>query len=246
MGVCVSTAPAEDFKTINGKEYKDATVSRVEPDGIVLKTKSGVSKVHFTELPKDVQVRYNYNPPTATAHSAGQAAGSGAYQPTPSKPTAPHPVPQTHPNNASHFAQSPLDSSGEKKVTAQSEIERGSQEILDAAINAGAASLSGLLTAMYEVIKRNKSLQKDSDGFMLGARFEEIQQLDLALHLEGIGDLNTQEEMNWCVSVAQQAAKEVRELQKKLAIDDSGLADALNRKLDLFTELMSRYESKGN
>ena len=37
---------ADDFKTIKGKEFKDATVSRVEPDGIVLKTKSGISKVY--------------------------------------------------------------------------------------------------------------------------------------------------------------------------------------------------------
>jgi len=51
-------ALAEDFKTVNGKEYKDATVSRVEPDGIVLKTKSGISKVYFTELPEDVQERF--------------------------------------------------------------------------------------------------------------------------------------------------------------------------------------------
>jgi ATP-dependent helicase YprA (DUF1998 family) len=35
-----SLAFAEDFKTINGKEYKDATVTEVEPDGIVVKTKS--------------------------------------------------------------------------------------------------------------------------------------------------------------------------------------------------------------
>jgi hypothetical protein len=40
-----SAAFAEDFKTINGKEYKDAAVSRVEPDGIVLKTKSGIIKI---------------------------------------------------------------------------------------------------------------------------------------------------------------------------------------------------------
>jgi hypothetical protein len=56
-----SLALAEDFKTINGKEYKNATVSRVEPDGIVLITKSGVSKVYFTELPKDVQERFHYD-----------------------------------------------------------------------------------------------------------------------------------------------------------------------------------------
>jgi sRNA-binding protein len=53
---------AEDFKTINGKEYKDATVTRVEPDGIALKTKSGISKVYFQELPKEVQERFHYDP----------------------------------------------------------------------------------------------------------------------------------------------------------------------------------------
>jgi hypothetical protein len=34
-----SVALADDFKTIDGKEYINATVSRVEPDGIVLITK---------------------------------------------------------------------------------------------------------------------------------------------------------------------------------------------------------------
>src|SRR6266487_6861826 len=57
-----SLARAEDFKTIAGKEYKDVTVSRVEPDGIVLKTKSGISKVYFVELPKEVQKRFGYDP----------------------------------------------------------------------------------------------------------------------------------------------------------------------------------------
>ena len=49
-----SIALADDFKTIDGKEYKNATVSRVEPDGIMLKSKSGISKVYFVELPKEV------------------------------------------------------------------------------------------------------------------------------------------------------------------------------------------------
>src|SRR5947208_16282033 len=53
-----SFALAEEFKTANGKEYKDATITRVEPDGIVLKTKSGVTKVYFSELPKEVQERF--------------------------------------------------------------------------------------------------------------------------------------------------------------------------------------------
>ena len=62
-----SLALADDFKTINGKEYKNATVSHVEPDGIVLKTKSGISKIYFTELPKDVQERFHYDPEKAAA-----------------------------------------------------------------------------------------------------------------------------------------------------------------------------------
>src|SRR6266513_2270111 len=53
-----SPALAEDFKTIAGKEYKNVAVSRVEADGIVIKSKSGISKVYFVELPKDVQERF--------------------------------------------------------------------------------------------------------------------------------------------------------------------------------------------
>ena len=52
--VFVSVALADDFKTIDGKEYKNVKVSRVEPDGIVLITKVGISKLYFTELPKEV------------------------------------------------------------------------------------------------------------------------------------------------------------------------------------------------
>jgi hypothetical protein len=70
-----SVALAEDFKTINGKEYKDATVSRVESDGIVLRTKSGISKLYFTELPKDVQERFHYGSATPTGKAVTQRIG---------------------------------------------------------------------------------------------------------------------------------------------------------------------------
>ena len=76
----ISAAFAEDFKTANGKEYKDATVSRVEPDGIVLKTKSGVIKVYFAELPKDAQERFHYDLKKAASYSSEQAANYAAYQ----------------------------------------------------------------------------------------------------------------------------------------------------------------------
>jgi hypothetical protein len=66
--VSASFALAEDFKTIKGKEYKNATIIRVESDGIMLKTKTGISKVYFIELPNDVQERFHPSPAkTATA-----------------------------------------------------------------------------------------------------------------------------------------------------------------------------------
>jgi uncharacterized membrane protein YgcG len=68
--LCVSITLADDFKTIDGKEYKNVTVRRVEPDGIVLTSKSGISKVYFAELPKEVQERYHYDPEKAAAYSA--------------------------------------------------------------------------------------------------------------------------------------------------------------------------------
>jgi len=63
----VSIALAEDFKTIHGKEYKDATIIRVEGDGIMLRTKTGISKIYFAELPRDVQERFHYGQATPTA-----------------------------------------------------------------------------------------------------------------------------------------------------------------------------------
>ena len=71
----VSVALADDIRTLAGKEYKNATVSRVEPDGIVLTSKAGISKVYFTELPKNVQERFGYNPQKAGDYSAQQSAG---------------------------------------------------------------------------------------------------------------------------------------------------------------------------
>ncbi|SRR6266487_353957 len=65
---------ADDFKTIEGKEYKNATVSHVEPDGIVLTSSSGISKVYFTELPKEVQERFHYDAANGDAYSAEQNA----------------------------------------------------------------------------------------------------------------------------------------------------------------------------
>ena len=67
-----SLALAEEIKTVNGKEYKDATVNRVEPDGIVIKTESGITKIYFAELPKAVQERFHYDAPKAVSSAPPQ------------------------------------------------------------------------------------------------------------------------------------------------------------------------------
>jgi hypothetical protein len=70
----VSVAMAEDFKTLDGREYKDASVLRAEPDGIVLATNSGIAKVYFLELPNDVRERFHFDPAKAAAFAAEQNA----------------------------------------------------------------------------------------------------------------------------------------------------------------------------
>src|SRR5438034_7860617 len=69
-----SIALADDFKTVNGKEYKNATVSRVEPDGIVIKFSGGIVKIPFTELSQDLQEKYHYDPTAAASYAAADAA----------------------------------------------------------------------------------------------------------------------------------------------------------------------------
>jgi hypothetical protein len=63
--VFASLAYADDFKTNNSKEYKNAIVTQVDLDGIVVRTKTGISKLYFAELPEDVRKQYHYDPAKA-------------------------------------------------------------------------------------------------------------------------------------------------------------------------------------
>src|SRR6266480_6919433 len=57
----VQLVRADDFKTTNGKEYKNAKLSRVEPDGIVITFSGGIVKIPFTELSPEIQKKYGYD-----------------------------------------------------------------------------------------------------------------------------------------------------------------------------------------
>ncbi len=76
-----SIALADDFKTINGKEYKNATVSRTEPDGIMIRFSGGIVKIPFSELPAEIQMKYGYNPQAAADFQRQFAESAGKTQP---------------------------------------------------------------------------------------------------------------------------------------------------------------------
>jgi ribosomal protein S1 len=60
---------AHDFKTLEGKEYRDVTITRVDPDGLIVETDSGIEKIPFTSLPKEVRAKYHYDPVAAARYS---------------------------------------------------------------------------------------------------------------------------------------------------------------------------------
>jgi len=74
--VCfASIALGDDLKTISGKEYKQVKVSRVEPDGIVIIHKTGVTKLLFSELPTEIQQQFGHGPPKIEAKSTAAKTG---------------------------------------------------------------------------------------------------------------------------------------------------------------------------
>ena len=72
ISLCLAlVALADDFKTAEGKEYKDATVLCVEPDGIDIKTRSGTAKLYFSELPPEVVKRFHFGSQWSRQFPAG-------------------------------------------------------------------------------------------------------------------------------------------------------------------------------
>ncbi|MEX2580708.1 MAG: serine protease [Verrucomicrobiales bacterium] len=60
-------SPTETILTTSGKEYREARIKAVEPDGLLLSHEGGVAKVLFTDLAKEIQEQHGYDPAAATA-----------------------------------------------------------------------------------------------------------------------------------------------------------------------------------
>jgi len=67
-------AKAPEPAKAGGDEYEKLTVSRVEPDGLMVETDTGIRKIPFADLPEKIQKKYGYNPDTAARFAAAVAA----------------------------------------------------------------------------------------------------------------------------------------------------------------------------
>lgn len=63
----ISYAQALEFTTTDGDHYS-GEIKRVEPDGIVLATSDGISKVKFKKLPAEMAAKYGYDPAKEAAY----------------------------------------------------------------------------------------------------------------------------------------------------------------------------------
>ena len=68
LGAALTFVRAEDIKTLDGKEYKNVTITRAEPDGLVVRASYGIIKIFFTELSPDLREKYHYDPQAAAKY----------------------------------------------------------------------------------------------------------------------------------------------------------------------------------
>jgi hypothetical protein len=126
-------------------------------------------------------------------------------------------------------AQALLDAAGEKKVTVRSEIARGAAEMFsDRYVSRCGMHLVCLEARFDEVINNSKSRQKESDGFMLGARTEQVNEIDSVAHNDTRELFNTHEEIVSAYNLCREYVTEIRKLQKQLGIDDDTLLSAID------------------
>lgn len=65
----VNQEAGPSITTVNGRIYQNAKVTLVEPDGITVKHTGGVAKLLFSELPREIQEEYDYDPAKAEKYA---------------------------------------------------------------------------------------------------------------------------------------------------------------------------------
>ncbi len=146
-------------------------------------------------------------------------------------------------------AQSPLDAPGEKTVTVATEIKRGYSEMSNAISDCHEVNLLAAVVCFERVFERNISRNADSDGFMLGATIEEWRLVDVFLKHRTMSAFTSQKDEALVAEGQMEHFRKIRELQKRLGIDDDALLNALEWKSPGKQEtklLLSEYDSKAS
>ena len=71
--IFVSTVLGEDIETLNHDVYKNTTITRVEPDGVVITHSAGIVKIPFSELPPEYAQRFSYDKSKGEKFTSEQA-----------------------------------------------------------------------------------------------------------------------------------------------------------------------------
>jgi type II secretory pathway pseudopilin PulG len=70
----------EVITNLEGRVFSNATVIRVEPDGINIRHSGGITKMFFWELSTELQEQYGYDPQKAAAYNRQAAQAQEAYR----------------------------------------------------------------------------------------------------------------------------------------------------------------------
>lgn len=72
-------AAADDITNLFGTVYKNAKITRSEPDGITVMHSGGIAKIFFQELAPEIQQRFGYDPARANQYRASVQQARSQY-----------------------------------------------------------------------------------------------------------------------------------------------------------------------
>lgn len=68
-----SSLRADEITTLKGEKFTSVTITRVEPDGIVVRKSDGIVKIPFSDLSPELRAKYGYDPEKAAKFAAADA-----------------------------------------------------------------------------------------------------------------------------------------------------------------------------
>ena len=246
-----SLALADDIKTNSGKEYKNATVTRVEPDGVVITFRGGIVKIYFVELPKDVQQRFGYDPDKIAAEKAARAVEEKRIEQEKEaeqervkrekEKVAEQERANRERKNEKNEAHVDLNAPATKQVTIATEIARGATALNG--IESHARPLN-LFYAAQAVFEKNKQANTDTDGFKLGATLSLwLDWLLYAWHEPNV--ILDRQDIDFAKSEATAVFKDWRERAAKLGLDDRKLLETAGLNVDCVLPKIRQFEKGG-